>query len=134
MSAIIADTTVWIDLLAKHENPQSKILEQTISSGKKIVLCPIILQEILQGIRDDVTFEMLKEHLLRFEMLYAEPVELALESAQLYRGLRKKGITIRKAVDCIIATYAIIYNIELLHRDGDFDKIAKYSKLKIVSI
>jgi predicted nucleic acid-binding protein len=60
-----------------------------------------------------------------------EPYESAIKAAQLYRSLRRKGITIRKANDCVIAALCIEFDIPLFHSDKDFDNIAKYSALKI---
>jgi predicted nucleic acid-binding protein len=96
--------------------------------------CPIILQEILQGIRKDSDYRKVKDIVLSYPILKMDPVQAAIEAANLYRDLRKKGLTIRKSNDCLIASYAIKYNIPLLHNDSDFDLIASRSHLKIASI
>jgi predicted nucleic acid-binding protein len=63
-------------------------------------------------------------------MLVMNPIEAALDAANLYRSLRQKGVTIRKANDCLIAAYAIHFSIEICHNDVDFDQIAQHSSLK----
>ena len=64
----------------------------------------------------------------------ADQVQVAIEAAQLYRAIRKKGVTIRKPKDCIIAWYAIANNVKLLHNDCDFDLIAQYTELRVVAL
>jgi predicted nucleic acid-binding protein len=36
--------------------------------------------------------------------------------------------TFRKLIDCLIASYTILGDMYLLHKDGDFTQIAKESK------
>ena len=67
-------------------------------------------------------------------MLLLDPVEAAIGAAQLYRMLRKKGVTFRKPNDCLIAHYAIFYDISILHNGVDFDQIARYAPLRIAVV
>ncbi len=97
-----------------------------------IVITPTILQETLQGVRDDGQFVRIKQNLLACSLLRFDPVEAAIGAATLYRSLRKKGVTIRKPNDCLIAHYAIFYDLPVLHNDADFDQIARYTALKTV--
>ena len=85
----------------------------------------------MQGIRDDKNFEEVKFILHQFPMINIDLMDVTNYAVNLYRHLRKKGITIRKSVDCLIASYAILANMGLLHNDNDFTQIAKESKLKI---
>ena len=133
MSKILADTSVWIDAFNGIKNDYSKMLDRMIQQNK-VVLCPIIIQEVLQGIRNDDSFEKVKKALYGFEVLINDPLDVAYGSAMMYRSLRKKGVTIRKSNDCQIAYYAIIHNVWLLHKDNDFNRIAKHSSLKILSV
>lgn len=66
-------------------------------------------------------------------MLLLDPVEAAIEAASLFRFLRKKGVTIRKPNDCLIAHYAIFYDVPILHSDVDFDQIARHTALRIAA-
>ena len=88
-----------------------------------VFLCPTILQEILQGIKNDKQFRQIKENLIAFNLLKDDAYEMAIKAASLYRKLRKKGITIRKSNDCLIAQYAIQNSLNILHQDRDFDLI-----------
>ena len=90
--------------------------------------CPVIIQEILQGIKNENTFQQIKESLLALTVLTVNPTEAAIGAAQIYRQLRKKGITIRKSNDCLIAFYALKNGAEVVHRDRDFDLIFKNLK------
>jgi predicted nucleic acid-binding protein len=134
MEPLLADTSVWIDFFRGKKTWQCKILINYIEFNEPLVLCPIIIQEILQGIRNDDTYDKIKENLFSFEIFSIDPIESALGAAELYRMLRKKGTTIRKSNDCLIAYYAIHYKIKLLHKDIDFEKIAFNSSLKTVKL
>ena len=97
-----------------------------------------ILQEVLQGVREDKLFGQVKANLISLPVLKLDPVEVdtsqAIGAAELYRSLRKKGITIRKPNDCLIAYYAIFYDIPVLHNDIDFDQIALHTSLRIAAV
>ena len=86
---------------------------------------------ILQGIHVDSHFDRISRSLLACNMLQANPIEAAINAAQSYRSLCKKGVTIRKPNDCLIAHYAIFYDIPVLHNDADFDQIARFTALRI---
>jgi predicted nucleic acid-binding protein len=88
-----------------------------------VFTCPVIIQEILQGIRDDKSFNEVKISFLALPVLIEDPVEAAVGAAQIYRQLRRKGITIRKSNDCLIAYYALKNSKKVIHRDRDFDLI-----------
>jgi predicted nucleic acid-binding protein len=94
-----------------------------------ICLCGIIMTEVLQGIRKDSAFNRTRDlftNLVFLPMVYS----VFLRSGKIYRNLRRKGITIRKPVDCMIAAVAIENDIPLLHNDKDFVPIEKYFALK----
>ena len=132
MNAILVDTSVWIDFFnIKTTSPESEKLQKIIESHDAICICPIIYQEILQGIRDDKIFEEIKSLLSDYNMINIDIIEVTNYAVNLYRVLRKRGITIRKPVDCLIASYAILGDLYLLHKDRDFTEIAKVYKLKI---
>jgi predicted nucleic acid-binding protein len=98
-----------------------------------LLFVPTILQEVLQGIREDTQYRQIKDIFSYFAVLQLPPAQAAIGAAELYRGLRKKGVTIRKSNDCLIAFYAIELSTSLVHRDGDFELIGKHSKLKTSS-
>jgi predicted nucleic acid-binding protein len=128
---LIFDTSVWIDFLKNKRNPESDLLTSYIEDNDQILLTPTILQEILQGIREDGQYRQIKEIISYFTVLQISPVQAAIGAAELYRGLRKKGLTIRKSNDCLIAFHAIEFSTPLVHLDSDFELIGKHSKLKL---
>jgi predicted nucleic acid-binding protein len=129
---VLVDTTIWIDFFADRKEPHVATLQELIENEEDLSLCGVILAEVLQGIRSDKDFTKTKEYLNDLIFLPMRQTTF-LRAAEIYRSLRKKGITIRKPVDCMIASVAIEYNIHLLHNDRDFDHIAKHLKLKIYS-
>jgi predicted nucleic acid-binding protein len=130
---ILPDTSIWITFFNSPESAISQKLYSLIDEDL-IVICPPIYQEILQGTKDQKSFQLLSEKLSTLTRLNADPYEAAVGAAQIYSSLRQKGITIRKSHDCLIAWYAIKYNIPIWHQDKHFEMIASHGKLKIFEI
>jgi|SRR5580692_10942469 predicted nucleic acid-binding protein len=128
---LLFDTSVWIDFLRNKNTPEADLLTDYIASNHPLVLTPTIIQEVLQGIRDDAQYRQIKDILSYITTFQLPPIQAAIGAAELYRSLRKKGLTIRKSNDCLIAFYAIEFSTPLAHSDADFDVIAAHSKLKI---
>ena len=126
---VLVDTTVWIDFFSSRSLPHVGTLEKLIVKREDLCTCGIILTEVLQGIRKDSEFRKTRD---LFEKLIFLPMRHStfLQSASIYRILRRKGITIRKSMDCMIASVAIENNVSLLHNDKDFKPIEKHFKLK----
>ena len=120
---ILADTSVWINFFKGTHSKEVTILTKYIENDDPIFLCPTIVQEVLQGISNDKQFREIKKYLLAFNILNDDGLEMAISAAILYRSLRKKGVTIRKSNDCLIAQYAINHSLHVLHLDRDFDLI-----------
>ncbi|MCL1955567.1 MAG: PIN domain-containing protein [Brevinematales bacterium] len=134
MNTILVDTTIWIDFFCEKErSKQADVLQKIIEEENNICICPIIYQEVLQGVRDDKTFIEIKNILQNVTMINTPIMTVTDYAIDLYRSLRKKGISIRKPYDCLIASYAIIEDIYLLHNDSDFSQMENNSKLKIFS-
>ncbi|MDR1147787.1 MAG: PIN domain-containing protein [Spirochaetaceae bacterium] len=101
---LIVDSSVWIDSFnPKRKTAEKEVLRQLILNDYPIYLCPIIYQEVLQGIRENKTFEEVKHILQQYQMVDIDIMDATNYAINLYRHLRKKGITIRKSVDCLIA-------------------------------
>ena len=130
---ILVDTTVWIDFFRGKTTPQVDILELLISEGQDICLCGLVLTEVLQGVREEKQYRKIKTY---FDNLVFLPMtqSMHLQSADIYRVLRKKGITVRKPIDCMIASVAIAHGVQLLHNDKDFIPIEKHCHLNVVKI
>lgn len=128
---VLVDTTVWIDFFAGQALTHIETLESLLEQEEDICICGIILTEILQGIRKETEFKKTKN---LFNSLIFLPMSYStfLQSAEIYRKLRQKDITIRKSIDCMIASVALENNISLLHNDKDFLPIERYCKLKVL--
>jgi predicted nucleic acid-binding protein len=126
---ILVDTSVWIDFFAGRKLPHVQKLQQLVLDNTDLALCGIILTEVLQGLSDDADYRRVKQG---FEPLIRLPMQASvfISAADLYRGLRKEGITIRKSNDCMIAAAAMEYGCELLHNDRDFERIAEACSLE----
>lgn len=129
---VLIDTTVWIDFFAGRQLPQVATLERLIMHREDICICGIILTEVLQGIREKNEFRKTKE-LFNTMIFLPMPYSAYLGAAEIYRTLRRKGITIRNTVDCMIASVAIENDIMLLHNDRDFIPIEKHLRLKVLT-
>ncbi len=127
----IVDSSVWIDFFNGCVTPQTETLYSALGQ-QEIGLGDIILCEVLQGFRDQRAFETAREALLRFPIYPIGGVAIAIKSAENYCWLRERGITIRKTVDCLIATFVIEQGFSLLHDDRDFDPFEMYLGLNVV--
>ena len=128
MKQFLFDTSVWIDFFAGRNSKEVELLTRFLEDDTSVYTCPVIIQEILQGIKNEKTFQQIKESLLALPVLAVDQTEAAIGAAQIYRQLRKKGITIRKSNDCLIAFYALKNGVEVVHHVRDFDLIFKNLK------
>ena len=117
---VIVDTTVWIDYLRGTSNPEVRWLDRELQR-QRLGLTDLILCEVLQGVRDKRTFDQVREELLNFQVFETGSIDLAVAAAENYRRLRQRGHTIRRTIDCLIATFCLENGHALLHRDRDFD-------------
>ncbi len=131
---ILVDTSVWIDFLNGRNTAHRKFLHDLLESEEEICLSELILMEILQGIKDDKLHREMKDYLLAFTIVRAIPIKSFLHASDIYRMCRKKGLTVRKPVDCLISAVAIENDVALLHNDSDFNRITQCTKLQIVGI
>ncbi|MGA2216590.1 MAG: PIN domain nuclease [Terracidiphilus sp.] len=127
---LIVDSSVWIDVLRGTANRQSIWLNQAVGQ-QKIGITGLILCEVLQGARSDAQFRGLRKDLLQFTVFETGTAQLAIASAQNYRALRQKGFTVRKTIDCIIATFCLENGHQLLHNDSDFDAFEAHLGLRV---
>ena len=128
---VIVDTTVWIDYLGGFNTPQTAWLERELSL-QRIGITDMILCEVLQGIREDRLFDQTRDELLNFEVFQTGGSEMAIAAAQNFRALKGKGITIRKTIDCWIATFCLLHDHALLHQDRDYEPFESILGLQVV--
>jgi len=127
---IVADTSVWIDYVNGVVTPQTNILDIELEN-RRVATGDLIIVEFLQGFREDKQFQEAKDLMDSLEYYDFVGREIAISAAQNFRKLRKKGITIRKTMDVLIATFCIEYGFELLHNDRDFDPMEEVLGLRI---
>ena len=128
---IVVDTSVWIDVLNDTPAPQAQRCVQLIESGEPIALTDVILTEVLQGLRSDREAALVERYLRAFPILRLEELDDFVLAAKLYRAARRAGVTIRKTLDCLIAAPCVRTGAPLLHADGDFDRLATCTPLRI---
>ena len=128
---IIVDTTVWIDYLRGVATPQTDWLDANILR-ERLGLTDLILCEVLQGVKDDDSFQTVRKQLLKCEVFPTGGIELAVAAAGNYRSLRAQGYTVRRTIDCLIATFCLRNSHSLLHKDRDFDPFEQVLGLIVV--
>ncbi len=130
---ILADTSVWIDYLNGNESPQTNILDKAIIDGL-VSIGDLIFLEVLQGIKSEREYNKTRTALATLEQYEMFGHNMVEKCAENFRFLRKKGITIRKTNDVIIATFCIENNLPLLFSDRDFKPFVEYLGLISVSV
>jgi predicted nucleic acid-binding protein len=128
---VIVDTTVWVDYLRGVRNDETDWLSRELDR-QRLGLTDLILCEVLQGIRDNASFARVQRELRKLEIFQTGGVELAVAAARNFRELRHYGYTVRKTVDCLIATFCIRHGHALLHRDRDFDPFEQVFGLPVI--
>lgn len=128
---VIVDSTVWIDYLNEVDTPETQWLDLQLDQ-QRLGLLDLMLCEVLQGIGSEAQAKLVLEHLKRFAILESGGADLAVAAAANYRTLRAKGHTVRKTIDCLIATFCIREAHQLLHSDRDFDPFERGLGLKVV--
>ena len=128
---VIVDTTVWIDYFQGVTNPETDWLNAQLDR-QRLGLTDVILCEVLQGVRDESAADEVERQLLKLEVFATGGIDLAREAARNYRTLRGRGHTVRKTIDCLIATFCIRERHLLLHRDRDFDPFEKFLELSVI--
>jgi predicted nucleic acid-binding protein len=129
---LLVDSTVWIDYFNGRSTPQTSYLDQALDQ-ELILVGDLILAEVLQGFRSAAEFEQALQALNRFQQVTMVNPALAVQSARNYRQLRRDGITVRKTIDCLIATYCIENGHVLLHNDSDYAAFERRLGLRVVS-
>jgi hypothetical protein len=128
---IVVDTTVWIDFLEARGTSFDQHLTDLVESDAPITLTDIVYCEVLQGIRDDDAWHRTRVSLLAHPVFRPRGLETFEAAANLYRTARRRGLTIRRTVDCLIAATCLEADAEIYHNDRDFDALAKVSPLRI---
>ena len=126
---ILVDASVWIDYFRGRPSPQTDRLDRLLGT-EPLLVGDLILTEVLQGFADEADFKVARRLLGAFELVELGGRARCLEAAQHYRILRAKGVTVRKTIDTLIATYCLHHGHALLHSDRDFDAFTRHLGLR----
>lgn len=129
---IVVDTTVWVDFFRDSTTWQVAQLVGLIDDDEAVCLTDVVLTEILQGLRTDRDARRVERRLAAFEVLRLEELDDFRRAASLYRQARSAGYTIRRTLDCLIASVCVRDGAVLLHGDADFDHLAACTALDVV--
>lgn len=130
---VLVDTSIWIEYFGPRPGSGAARLDGVIKSGEPFAISSVILQEVLQGARSPKEFARLKEYLTSQLFLHLrDPQESYAFAAALYLRCRRRGVTPRGSVDCVIAQLAIEHEARLLHQDEDFNRMSSVVKELII--
>lgn len=128
---IVADTSAWIDYFRGVAAPHTDALDRALSESR-IVIGDLIMAELLQGFSGEREFQIAKQLMDGLEYRDLVGREMAIAAAQNYRTSRRKGVTVRKTIDVLIATFCIENGFDLIHNDRDFDPMEELLGLRVV--
>lgn len=128
---IVVDTSVWIDYFNGIDSRQTALLDKLLGE-RPLVLGDLILTELMQGFGTEAEAHQVLELLEPLDFVAMVGRDVALESARNFRRLRRRGATVRKAMDMLIGTYCLMNDCELLHADRDFTAMEQHLGLRVV--
>jgi len=127
---VLVDTSAWVDFLNGFPSPAADALVVLLQGDDDVCTCGIVVAEVFQGLRRDLGRDTIRRSFEDMTFLEPPGIPLYLRAAELYRGLREKGTTVRSTTDCIIASIAEDGDCALLARDRDMDAILGSGLLK----
>jgi predicted nucleic acid-binding protein len=128
---VVVDAGVWIDFFNGTDTPQRQALRDLLTHGEATVVVPdLVLYEVLRGFRQERDYLQARRLMLSMAIEDTSGQALAEQAAQHYRSLRAVGITVRSAIDVLVATFCIARGYALLHRDRDFDAFEELRGLR----
>lgn len=129
---LVVDSSVWIDLFNNRPTPACAELERLLNDGHtRLVVPDLVLYEVLRGFHDERAMRQARALLQTLSVEPCSDAHIALAAAEHYRQLRIRGITIRSAIDVLIAAFCIENNYLLLHSDRDYEALAAYRGLRV---
>ena len=124
---VLVDTSVWIEVFRKD----AKLRIDDVADFDEVVTCLPVIQEVLQGFDDERAFVLARESMHALPVVESPLTRDVFDrAADLYRSARRAGLTVRSGVDCLIAACALRNDLDLVHRDRDFDTLARVSPLR----
>lgn len=129
---ILVDSSIWIDYIQDNSRDNAIALDELLEWEKhRITVHPVIVQEVLQGIKNETCYQNAEEMLFSIDCIKNTFLPTYVKAASLYRQCRKKGITISSTIDVFLATIAIEGSYQLWSLDRDFQQIARYFPLQL---
>ncbi|MGA2968753.1 MAG: PIN domain nuclease [Acidimicrobiales bacterium] len=125
---VLIETSAWIEFLRDTGSSVCVRVDELL--GEDMAICEPVRMEILAGARDDKHLNDLRRLLAGATLLVTESIDYE-EAASLYRVCRRGGETVRKLIDCLIATIAIRADVPILHNDSDFEILGRHTALSI---
>lgn len=124
---VLVDTSVWIEVFRKP----ARVRLENVVEFEEVVTCLPVMQEVLQGFRDERAFLLAREAMQALPIVES-PVSVAVfdQAIDLYRAARRAGFTVRSGADCLIGACALQHRLEVIHYDRDYDTLARVSSLQ----
>jgi predicted nucleic acid-binding protein len=129
---ILVDSSVWIGYFNGAATSKTQRLDELLGT-EELAIGDLILTEVLQGFSSDRDFDQARSLLTSLKVVELGGAEIAIQAVRNFRALRAEGVTVRKTIDTLIATWCIEYGFELLHDDRDFEPFATHLGLKTVA-
>ncbi len=129
---MLVDSSVWIDFFNGRSTRQTDLLDARLGATQ-LITGDLIVAEVLQGFRYERDFERARRFFAMMTPVQIGGMPIALKAAENFRHLRSRGVTVRKTIDCLIATRCIVDDLPLLYSDGDFDPFVEHLGLHAVA-
>ncbi len=131
---VLVDTSAWVDFLNGHDSPEAMTVSELLKGDDDVCTCGVVVAEVFQGLRENKAYREIAS--LFSEMTFLESSDIAthFRTAELYRALRKRGITVRSTIDCLITVLAADNGCQILARDRDVAAIVSSGLIKLRSL
>ena len=131
---VLVDTSVWVDFFNRHNSHEADALARLIEDEAEIATCGVVLAEFFQGIRDRESLKTLEGFFRDMPLLTPREPDTYLAAAELYRGLRARGVLVRSTIDCLIVRMAQEADVLLLAKDRDINRIIESGLCRVKAV
>ncbi len=131
---MIVDTSVWIEFFRDGKTTAGRWLVDQIASSATLIVPEVVLMELLIGSTDEETAALRRRFLQRFTIQPLAPLRDSEDAAAIHRRCRRAGMTVRSLIDCQIAAMALRLDVQVVHRDRDYDVIADHCGLQTLAL
>ncbi len=120
---VLVDTSAWVEFFNGHATPEREAVARLLDGADDVCTCGVVVAEVLQGLRKDASRKRIEELFGQMTFLEAAGISSYVRAAELYRALRRRGVTVRSTIDCLIAVLAEESGCVVLARDRDLSAI-----------